>query len=118
MQDGAAAQLDAVNILERERNEVVIEHTAPAVQEAKELVPVVVDALPHSRINDSIQSGAIAAAGQQSNSHCEISSEKQFLVRSSWFTVFGTKCSARTLMTGVSALNSVSRRCQRESYYV
>src|ERR1700689_1717284 len=110
MQDGAAAQLDAVNILERERNEVVIEHTAPAVQESDELVPVVVDALPHSRINDSIQSGAIAAAGQQSNSHCEISSEKQFLVHRS-----RNRCSVRTLMTGLSALNSVSRHCQRES---
>src|ERR1700722_16439448 len=76
MQDSAAAQLDAVNILERERNEVVIEHAAPAVQEADELVPVVVDALPHSRIDDSIQSGAIAATGQQSNSHRGISSKE------------------------------------------
>jgi hypothetical protein len=34
----------------------------------------VVDALFDSGIDDSIQSGAIAAAGQQSNSHLEISS--------------------------------------------
>ena len=64
MQDGAALQLNAVNVFERERNEIVIENAAPAVQKADEFVAVVVDALSDGRINDRIQSGAIAAAGQ------------------------------------------------------
>jgi hypothetical protein len=34
-----------------------------------------VDAFPDRRINNRIQSGAIAAAGQQSNSHREFSSQ-------------------------------------------
>ncbi len=64
VQDGAALQLDAVDVFKSEGDEVVIEHAAPAVQKADEFVSVVVDALSHSRINDRIQSGAIAAAGQ------------------------------------------------------
>ena len=69
VQDGAALQLDAVNILQSEGNELVVQHTAPAVEKADELIAIVVDALPHGRINHRIQSGAVAAAGQQSNSH-------------------------------------------------
>ena len=69
VKDGAALQLNAVDGFEGERDEVVVEHAAPAVQEADELVAVVVDSLFHGRIDHSIQSGAVAAAGQQSNSH-------------------------------------------------
>ena len=64
VQDGAALQLDAVGVFQGERNKVVVEHAAPAVEKADELVSVVVDALFYSGINDRIQSGAIAAAGQ------------------------------------------------------
>jgi hypothetical protein len=64
VQDGAALELNAVGVFESERNEIVIENAAPAIQEADEFVAVVVDALPDRRINDRIQSGAIAAAGQ------------------------------------------------------
>ncbi len=42
VEDGAAFQLDAVNGFKRERDEVVFEHTAPAVEEADEFVAVVV----------------------------------------------------------------------------
>jgi hypothetical protein len=70
----AAFQLDSIGVFQGQRDEVVVQHAAPAVQKADELIAIVVDALFHSRINHRIQSGAIAAAGQQSNSHCTISS--------------------------------------------
>ena len=50
VQDGAALQLDAVDVFQRQRNEVVVEHAAPAVEKADELIAIVVDALaaqPH-----------------------------------------------------------------------
>ena len=81
MQDGAAPELNPVDRFERERNEIVIEHALPAVQESDELVSVVIDALPDGRINDRIQSGAIAAAGQQSNFASWNLLKKQFTVR-------------------------------------
>ena len=87
VQDGAALELNAVGVFESERNEVVVEHAAPAVQKADELVAVVVDSLSHRRINDRIQSGAIAAAGQQSNSHRGISSKSVRTARSSQFAM-------------------------------
>ena len=64
VKDGAALELNAVGVFERKRNEVVVEHAAPAIEEADELVAVGLDALAHRRINHSIQSGAVAATGQ------------------------------------------------------
>ena len=64
VKDGAALELNAVGVLERERDEVVVEHAAPAVEKADELVAVGLDSLAHGRVDHSIQAGAIAAAGQ------------------------------------------------------
>src|SRR5208337_4940555 len=69
VQNGAALQLDAVGAFESERNPIVVQHAAPAVEKADELIPIMVDALLHRRVDHRIKSGAIAAAGQQSNSH-------------------------------------------------
>ena len=71
MKDGAALQLNAIGVFEGQRDEVVVEHTAPAVEEADELVAVGLNSLSHSGVDHRIQAGAVAAAGQQSNSHRE-----------------------------------------------
>ena len=75
VQDGAARQLDAVHVLQRERNEVVLQYALPAVEKADKLIAIVVDALAHNRVDYRIQPGAVAAAGQQSNSHRKLSSQ-------------------------------------------
>ena len=49
VEDGAALQLDAVDVFKGERNEVVVEHAPPAIEEADEFVAVVVDALSEQR---------------------------------------------------------------------
>ncbi len=64
VEDGAALELNAVGVLERQRDEVVVEHTAPPVEEADEFVAVGLDSLAYRRIDNSIQAGAVAAAGQ------------------------------------------------------
>ncbi len=69
VKDGATLQLDAVGVLQRKGNPVVVQDATPPVEEADELIAIGVDALLHSRIDYCIQSGAIAATGQQSNSH-------------------------------------------------
>ena len=71
MKDGAALELDSIDVFKGEGDEVVVEHSPPAIEKADKFVSVVVDALFDSGIDDRIQSGAIAAAGQQSNSHLE-----------------------------------------------
>jgi hypothetical protein len=64
VQDGAALELNAVGVFKRKGNEIVIENASPAIQESYEFVAIMVDAFPYRRIDDRIQSGAIAAAGQ------------------------------------------------------
>ena len=43
------------------------QHSCPAVAEADELVPVVVDPLAHDGADHGVEAGAVAAAGQQSD---------------------------------------------------
>ena len=64
VKDGAALELDAVDVFKCERDEVVVEHAAPAVEEADEFVAVGLNSFAHRRIDDSIQAGAVSAAGQ------------------------------------------------------
>ena len=65
----AALDQNLVHFLQRQLHGVVVEDAAPAFQESDKLVAVVIDAFPYDRMNDRIQSGAIAAAGQHTNSH-------------------------------------------------
>ena len=64
VEDGAALQLDAIGVFKGERDEVVVEHAAPAVEKADEFVAVGLDSLAHGRVDHCIQAGAVAAAGQ------------------------------------------------------
>jgi hypothetical protein len=64
VKNGAALQLDAVGVFQGERDKVVVQHAAPAVQEADEFIAIVVDSLLHGGVDHRIQSGAVTATGQ------------------------------------------------------
>ena len=73
MKNRAALQLDPVGVFESERNPVVIKYATPAIEKADELVAVGLNPLSNGSVNHRIQAGAIAASGQQSNSHANLS---------------------------------------------
>jgi len=64
VEDGAALELNAVDVFEGERDELVVEYAAPAIEESDEFVTVGLNSFAHCRIDDSIQAGAVSAAGQ------------------------------------------------------
>jgi hypothetical protein len=68
-EDGAAAREDAAGLGDAERHRVLLERTPPAVAEADELVPVHLHALPDHGPDDSVEPGAVAPAGQDTDAH-------------------------------------------------
>ena len=68
-EDRAAAGQDAAHGRHVERLRVGLERSAPAVAEAHELRAVIERAGPHDRADDRVQPGAVAASGQDSDSH-------------------------------------------------
>ena len=68
-ENGPAFDENAVHFFEGQLYGVVVEHAAPAVEEANELVTVMNDAFSHDRMNDRIQPRTVSAARQHTNSH-------------------------------------------------
>jgi hypothetical protein len=68
-QDGAALEEDAVDALQGQWGGFVLENAAPALEESDEFVAVVVDSLLYHRMNDGIQTRAVSAARQHTDSH-------------------------------------------------
>src|SRR5690606_7583565 len=68
-QDRAAAGQDAAYLLDAQRHRVVLQRAAPPVTEANELVAVHGDALANDRPDDRVQTGAVATAGQHTDTH-------------------------------------------------
>jgi hypothetical protein len=61
-QDGAALVENAVDFFHRQRDGVVVEHAAPAFEEADKLVSIMGDAFFDDRMNHGIQTWAVSAA--------------------------------------------------------
>jgi hypothetical protein len=68
-QDGAALFRDTADHGPGEVDDVTFHHTAPAVAESDELVAVDGNALEDGATDDRVQSGAVSAAGEDSNFH-------------------------------------------------
>ena len=68
-QDRAALLGDAADHGAGDVDDVALHHAAPAVEESHELVAVDGDALEDGAADDGVQSGAVAAAGEDSNFH-------------------------------------------------
>ena len=69
--DGAAAVQDAGGGLEIKRQGAVVDHAAPAFEEADEFVTVVEDAFAHDGANDGVESRTISTTGKHSDTHCK-----------------------------------------------
>src|SRR5207249_2615770 len=65
-EDGAAAVEDPARGLVREVDRIARHDAGPAVAEADELVVVGVEALADHSADDSVEAGAVAAAGEES----------------------------------------------------
>ena len=70
-QDRPAARQDAARRLDGQVLVDGLERAAPAVAEADDLVPVVVDSASHDGADHRVQSGAVAAAGEHPDAHGE-----------------------------------------------
>ena len=73
-QDRAAARQDAARRLDRQLLVGVLDRTAPAVAEADDRVAVAVDAAPHDRADDRVQTGAVAPSGEHADPHAGVAS--------------------------------------------
>ena len=71
-EDRAALLGDALDVLAAERDDVALDDTAPAVPEPDELVPVDRDALEDRSPDDRVESGAVAAGGEDADAHGEL----------------------------------------------
>src|SRR6267143_1374125 len=67
--DGATARQDTAHGREIEFHGLVFQQPAPALHESHKVVFIVEGTLTHHCANYSIQSGAVASAGQHSNLH-------------------------------------------------
>ena len=76
-EDGAALLGDAADHGAGNVDDVALDDAAPAVEESHEFVAVDGDALEDGAADDGVQSGAVAAAGEDSNFHVSA----QILVR-------------------------------------
>ena len=61
---------ETASVLDVHRDTVVLEHAGPPVAKSDELEAVNDDPLPHDRADHRVEPGAIAAAGQDSDTHC------------------------------------------------
>ncbi len=68
-EDRAAARQDAAHLGHAERHRDVLERALPAVPEPDELVAVDADALADDGADHRVQAGAVAPAGQHTDSH-------------------------------------------------
>jgi len=68
-QDGAAAGEDVLDVVEAERAAVPGQRAVPAVAEAHEVPAVHLDALAHHGADHRVESRAVAAAGQHTDTH-------------------------------------------------
>ena len=68
-EDRAAAREDPPDSLEVELGDRAFEDAAPAVAEAHDLMPVVVDSLTHHAADDGVQPGTVTPTGQDSDAH-------------------------------------------------
>ena len=68
-EDRAAARQDAAHCGDVERHGEAIEWALPAIAESDELVAVLLGALADDRADDGIETGAVAATGEDSDSH-------------------------------------------------
>src|SRR5207253_10902083 len=68
-EDRAPARKDPPHLGYSQRSAVALERAAPAVPVAEELVAVDPDPLPHDRADHRVEAGAVAAAGEDSDSH-------------------------------------------------
>ena len=68
-QDGAALLGDAADHGAGDVDDVALDNAAPAIQESHEFVAVDGDALEDGATDDGVQSGAVSAAGEDSNFH-------------------------------------------------
>ena len=66
-EDRAAAVQDPARVLVGQLDRVAGQHAGPAVAEAEELVAVHLDPLAHDRADDRVESGAVAAAGEDTD---------------------------------------------------
>jgi len=69
-EDGAAAGEDATHRVQVELAVVAFQQALPAVVEPDHLVAVVDHGAVHDGPDDGVESGAVAAAGQHTNTHC------------------------------------------------
>ena len=68
-QDGAAARQDAAHRGDVERHGDALERALPSVAESDEFVAVLLGALADDGADDGIETGAVAATGEDSDSH-------------------------------------------------
>src|SRR5690606_6027539 len=69
-EDRATAREDAPNLLDAQRLRLALERAPPAVPEPHELVAIGGHALADDRPAHRVETGAVAATGQHSDSHC------------------------------------------------
>ena len=67
-EDRAALVQDAARVLARQLDGVVVEHALPALAKAVQLVAVGVDPLANDSADDGVESGAVSAAREKSDS--------------------------------------------------
>ena len=68
-EDRAAAGQDAADLVDAEGHGLALERTPPAVPEADELVAVDADTLADDGADHGVESGAVSAAGQDTDAH-------------------------------------------------
>ena len=71
-EDGAADLGQSLHLVPCEREEVAVDDATPAVADADELDVVVRGALEDDAADDRIESGAVSAAGEDTDLHVEI----------------------------------------------
>ena len=71
-QDGATELADALDLVAAEHHRVVVDDSLPAIAKADELVSGHPLSGEHNASNDRVETGGIATARQDSNSHVSI----------------------------------------------
>src|ERR1700722_11754384 len=114
MKNGAALQLDAIRAFESERNPTVVKYAPPAIEKSDELVAVGLNSFSNGSVDHRIQAGAIAATGQQSNSHAN-SPDRIGPAPEGRPGVTPWMRNTPTSVVGPATLTSVLRVCKAES---